>query len=301
MVILLTKRGIWYIINLSNIFSERKIKMNFDEILQNLVTWVTDFAMTFGARLIGALLVLFIGLKIVKLITKFMRKTEKFKKIDPGAGSFIISFIGIALRVIVILTAVAILGVPMTNFVTILGSVGLAVGLAMEGSLANFAGGLMILVFRPFKVGDFIDAAGVSGTVQEITIFYTIINTPDNLRVVVPNGGLSNSTVKNFSYNETRRVDLEFGVSYKSDLKQVITVLQDMAAAHELVLKDQDIFVKIASYDESQITLKLRVWVNAADYWTVYFDLTEKAKEVFDANDIEIPFPQLDVHFDKEQ
>ncbi|MBE6610583.1 MAG: mechanosensitive ion channel [Ruminococcaceae bacterium] len=275
--------------------------MTIEEFFSTIGTWLTDFVMSFGFKLIGAILVLVIGLKSVKWILKLIRKTKKFETIDPGAETFIISFLGIALRLIVILTAVAILGVPMTNFITILGSAGLAVGLALQGSLSNLAGGLMILLFHPFGIGDFIDSAGVSGTVQEINILYTVLNTPDNIRIVVPNGSLSNATVKNYSVNDTRRVDLEFGVSYKSDLKQVISVLQEMGASHELVLKDKDVFVKISSYDESQITIKLRVWVNASDYWTVYFDLTEKAKEVFDANDIEIPFPQLDVHFDKEK
>ncbi len=274
--------------------------MTIEEILSNLGTWLTNFAMSFGAKIIGAILVLVIGLKAVKLIIKLIRKTEKFKKVDPGAETFIISFLSIALRLIVVLTAVAILGVPMTNFITILGSAGLAVGLAMQGSLSNLAGGLMILLFHPFGIGDFIDAAGVTGTVKEITILYTIIDTPDNIRIVVPNGSLSNATVKNYSTNDIRRVDLEFGVSYKSDLKQVLSLLQEMGESHELVLKDKDVFVKIASYDESQITLKLRVWVNASDYWTVYFDLINKAKEVFDANNIEIPFPQLDVHINKD-
>lgn len=274
--------------------------MTIEEILTNLGTWLTDFVMSFGVKILGAILVLVIGLKLVKGLLKLIKKTKKFETIDPGAETFIISFLGIALRLIVILTAVAILGVPMTNFITILGSAGLAVGLALQGSLSNLAGGLMILLFHPFGVGDYIDSTGVAGTVQEINILYTVLNTPDNIHIVVPNGSLSNATVKNYSVNETRRVDLEFGVAYKSDLKQVISILQDMGASHELVLKDKDVFVKISSYDESQITIKLRVWVKASDYWTVYFDLTEKAKELFDANDIEIPFPQLDVHFDKE-
>jgi len=274
--------------------------MTIEEFFSNLGAWLTNFAMSFGTKLIGAILVLVIGLKLVKWIIKLIRKTEKFKTVDPGAESFILSFLGIALRLIVILTAAAIIGVPMTNFITILGSAGLAIGLAMQGSLSNLAGGLMILIFRPFRVGDFIDATGVSGTVKEITILYTILDTPDNIRIVVPNGSLSNATVKNYSVNDTRRVDLEFGVSYKSDLKQVVSLLQEMGEGHELVLKENDVFVKIASYDESQITLKLRVWVNASDYWTVYFDLINKAKEVFDANNIEIPFPQLDIHINKD-
>ncbi len=270
--------------------------MNFEEILNNIGAWLSTFVMTFGVRIIGAILVLVIGFKVVKLLLKLLRKTDKFAKIDPGAETFIFSTLSFLLKAVVALTAIAILGVPMTNFVAVLGSIGLAIGLALQGSLSNFAGGLMILIFHPFTVGNFITAAGVSGTVKEISILYTILDTPDNIRIVVPNGQLSNAVVSNVSYHDTRRVDFKFGVSYKSDLKQVISLLQGMASQDERVLKDKDIFTKISSYDESQITITMRVWVNSGDYWAVFFDFTEKAKELFDENGIEIPFPQLDVH-----
>ncbi len=270
--------------------------MNFEEIMSNLGVWLMDFAMTFGVRLIGALLVLFIGFKIVGLIIKVLRKGEKFSKVDQGAAGFILSIISFLLKVVIVLTACAIMGIPMTNFVTILASAGLAVGLALQGSLSNFAGGVMILIFRPFVVGNFITAAGVSGTVKEITILYTMIDTGDNVRIIVPNGELSNAVVQNVSFNDTRRVDFKFGVSYNSDLKKVIELLTGMAEADERVLKDKDVFTKISEYGASEIVITLRVWVNSADYWGVFFDFTAKAKELFDANGIEIPFPQMDVH-----
>ncbi len=273
--------------------------MDFEKILTNVFEWITDFVMSFGLKLIAALLVLFIGFKVSKWVIKMICKAKRFQKIEPGAQSFIKSFLGIVIKALVILTAASILGVPMTNFVAAIGSIGLAIGLAMQGSLSNVAGGLMILIFHPFKVGDFITATGVSGTVKEITILYTVLDTPDNVRIVVPNGELSNATVQNYSVNELRRCDLEFGVGYNSDMRLVIKLLTDMANDHELVLKDKDIFVKIGSYDDSQITVKMRVWTKASDYWTVYFDMLDKAKDVFDANGIEIPFPQLDVHLDK--
>ena len=273
--------------------------MDFDQILTSIFTWITEFAMSFGLKLLAALVILFIGFKFTKWVINLIGKSKKFQNIDAGAQTFIKSFLNIVLKALIILTAASILGVPMTNFVAAIGSIGLAIGLAMQGSLSNVAGGLMILIFHPFKVGNFITANGVSGTVKEITILYTVLDTPDNVRVVVPNGELSNATVQNYSVNDTRRCDLELGVGYGSDMKLVIKVLTDMVNAHELVLKDKDVFVKIGSYDESQITVKVRAWVNASDYWTVYFDLLDKAKEVFDANGIEIPFPQLDVHLDK--
>ncbi len=270
-----------------------------NDFLNNFLDWLGDFALSFGTRLIGALITLFIGFKIVKFILKLIRKTKKFQHIDPGAETFIYSFLSITLRLIIVLTAIAVLGVPMTNFITVLGSAGLALGLALQGSLTNLAGGLMLLIFRPFKVGDFITADSVSGTVKEITILYTVLDTPDNVHIVVPNGNLSNATVQNYSINKERRVDFEFGVAYDTDLKKAQNVLYGIAEKNEMVLKDKEIFVRVASFDDSQITLKMRVWVNSDDYWTTFFDINEKVKEEFDKNGIEIPFPQLDVHFDK--
>ncbi len=270
--------------------------MNWNKILTDLGTWLFNFVTTFGVKLIGALLVLIIGFKLVRAVVKQLRKGERFSKVDKGASSFVLSIITFLLKVVIVLTSCAIIGIPMTNFVTILASAGLAVGLALQGSLSNFAGGVMILIFRPFSVGDLIKAAGVCGTVKEITILYTMIDTGDNVRIVVPNGELSNAIVENVSYNETRRVDLKFGVSYKSDIKKVIALLTEMASSDQRVLKDKDIFTKISSYEDSEIIITLRVWVRSSDYWKVFFDLTAKAKEVFDQNGIEIPFPQMDVH-----
>lgn len=269
--------------------------MNWETFLENLLGWL----IAFGGKLILAIIVVTLGFKLTKLFLKLLMKSKRFHKIDPGAQTFIFSFLSITLNAVIILTAVAILGVPMTNFVAVLGSAGLAIGLALQGSLANLAGGLMILMFHPFRIGNYIVADNVSGTVKEITILYTILDTPDNVRIVVPNGQLSNAVVQNYSVNETRRCEITLGVSYKSDMRNVLSVLKNMCNECEMVLRDPEPFVRISSYDESQITVKVRVWVKATDYWTVYFDLTEKAKEVFDANNIEIPFPQLDVHLDK--
>ncbi len=274
----------------------KEIKMDWDQTLTNLGNWLLQFAMSFGFKLIGALLILVIGFKLVNFIIKQLNKGEKFSKVDKGASSFILSIISFLLKFIIVLTSCAILGIPMTNFVAVLTSAGLAVGLALQGSLSNFAGGVMILIFRPFVVGNFITAAGVSGTVKEITILYTMIDTGDNVRIVVPNGQLSNAVVSNVSFHDTRRVDFKFGVGYGSDLKKVVSVLTDMANADERVLKDKDVFTKISGYGASEIEITMRVWVNAADYWNVFFDFTAKAKELFDENGIEIPFPQLDVH-----
>ncbi len=270
--------------------------MKWEQILNNIWAWLSSFAISFGVKIVGAILVLVVGFKVVKWAVNLIRRGEKFSRVDAGASSFILSIISFLLKAVIILTACAIVGIPMTNFVAILGSAGLAIGLALQGSLSNFAGGVMILIFRPFEVGNFITANGVSGTVKEITILYTMIDTGDNKRIVVPNGQLSNAIVENTSFHDTRRVDFKFGVGYGSDLKKVIALLTEMANSDERVLKDKDVFTKISSYESSEIAITMRVWVNSADYWNVFFDFTEKAKELFDANGIEIPFPQLDVH-----
>ena len=273
--------------------------MTFEQFISTALNWITSFAMNFGIKILAAVIVLVVGFKVGNWIIKLLTKTKGFAKVDPGAQTFIKSALSIIFKALIIVCVIGILGVDVSGFVAVISSLGISIGLAMQGSLSNVAGGLMLLIFHPFKIGDYITANGVSGTVKEISILYTVLDTPDNVRIVVPNGGLANATVENYSVNDTRRVDLEFGVGYGSDIKKVIKLLTDMANEHELVLKDKDIFAKVSSYDESQITLKLRVWTANADYWTVHFDLLNKAKDVFDANGIEIPFPQLDVHLDK--
>ena len=273
---------------------------NFQEFINSIQSNLADISMTVGIRILGAILVLFIGLKIVKLLMKLLRKTPKFKTVDPGAETFIFSFLGITLKTFVFLTAIAILGVPMTNVVALLGSAGLAVGLALQGSLSNFAGGLMILIFKPFSIGDFITSSGVSGTVKEINILYTVLDTPDNIHIVVPNGSLSNATVENYTVNDTRRVTIDIGVSYDNKPSEVINTLTEIAESNPDVIKDKGIFAKVSSYDDSAITYKLRVWVPSTKYWDTLFDLNGKIKDTFDEKNISIPYPQLDVKIKKD-
>ncbi len=270
--------------------------MEWVRLLSELGSWLLELALSLGVKLIGALLVFIVGFKLVGFIVKQLHKGERLGKVDKGASSFIISIVAFLLKAVIVLTSCAILGIPMTNFVAILASAGLAVGLALQGSLSNFAGGVMILIFRPFAVGNFIRAAGVSGTVKEITILYTMIDTGDNIRIVVPNSELSNAVVENLSYNSARRVELKLEVAYGSDIKRVLAILNDMASADERILKDKPVFAKISACGESGIEIMLRVWTKTSEYWNVFFDLTARAKELFDENGIEIPFPQLDVH-----
>jgi small conductance mechanosensitive channel len=189
-----------------------------------------------------------------------------------------------------------IIGVPAASLVAVIGSAGLAMGLAVQGGLTNIAGGIIILCFKPFEIGDFVETSSYSGTVVDIGLIYTTINTPDNKRVVIPNGTVSNASVVDYSAYETRRLDLELSVAYDSDIDMVKETLLSLANAHELVLKDPAPFVRLGTHGDSALIFKLRVWVKSADYWTVNFDLLEASKKVFDKRGIEIPFPQLDVH-----
>ena len=257
---------------------------------------VTEFALSTGVRLVGAILILILGFWFVDLITKKTTKAKGLKKVDPGARSFLRSFISTALKIVVLLTALAVLGVPMTSVVALLGTAGLAVGLALQGSLTNLCGGLMILLFRPFRVGDFIKSGEIMGTVREISVLYTTVITIDNCRVVAPNGSLSNAVVTDYSAEPTRRVDMEFSVAYSSDLDKVKAILSDILEGHELILQDPAPVVYVKAHGESAIVFVTRAWVNAGDYWTVYFDLNELVKKRFDESGVEIPFPQVDVH-----
>lgn len=271
--------------------------MNWEEIWQNLLNAASNFVMTFGLRILAAILVLFIGFKISGVICRKIKKSKGFAKLDHSVSSFLLSIIGFTIKILIVLTVCAILGIPMTSFSAIVATAGLAVGLALQGSLSNFAGGVLILIFRPFSVDDFISADGVSGTVVDITILYTIIKTADGLRVVVPNGNLSNAVVTNYSVEPLRRVDVKIGVAYDSDLEKVEKVLLSLTDGNELILGDDKAPVVVpGEYADSSINLVLRVWCNRQDYWTVFNGLNRAIKPAFDANSIEIPFPQMDVH-----
>lgn len=267
--------------------------------MEQILMTIWNFLLTAGLKLVISVVLLVVGFKLIKVLTKAMDKSKLFAHIDVSVRTFLKSFVGIALKVVLILTVAAYIGIPMTNMIAVLGSAGLAIGLALQGSLANLAGGLMILIFKPFQVGDFIESGGVSGTVKAVSILYTEIRTPDNCRIMIPNGTISNAVVKDFSSEETRRVDLEFSVAYSSNIDQVKKLLCDLAKAHELILKDPEPVVYLKTQGDSALVFTFRVWAKNADYWTVYFDMNECAKRAFDAYGIEIPFPQLDVHLDK--
>ena len=267
--------------------------------MEDIIKDLSVKSSSFLVNIVIALIVMIVGFRIVAGIEKRLKKPHKFSKLDPSVKSFLISFVVIALKVLLMIIVLSIVGVPMASLVTIVGSCAVAIGLALQGGLSNIAGGLMLLIFKPFKVGDFISACGCDGTVKSITMFYTTIVTVDNKVIQLPNGNLSNSSITNFSANGKRRVDIDVSVAYKSDIDKVKNILNKIVDNHELVLQDEEKFCRLKTHGNSALVFVLRVWVNTPDYWTVYFDLMESIKKEFDKNHIEIPFDQLDVHMIK--
>jgi len=266
-----------------------------EDIIKNLSNKSVDLVL----KLLGALLILLIGFKIVNVIEKKLKKTNRFSKIDGSVKTFLISFMTLSLKVLIVVVVLSVVGVPMASLVTVIGSCAVAIGLALQGGLSNIAGGLMILLFKPFKVGDYISTNGMEGTVKAITIFYTTITTVDNKIVQLPNGGLSNSNIINYSANPKRRVDIDLSVSYSSNIEKVKKVVNSVVSKEELILKEEPVFIRLKTHADSALIFTLRVWVKTEDYWTVYFNLMEQIKKEFDKNNIEIPFNQLDVHMIK--
>lgn len=270
--------------------------MNWEEIGKNLLNFLKELLTTAGLRILYAVLIIVIGLKLIKFFAKRCEKAKWYRKIDKSVAHFIVSSLNVILKVLVFVSAALVLGVPATSFVAILTSAGVAIGLALQGSLSNFAGGLMILIFKPFRVGDYIESAEVSGTVSDISIFYTVLITPDNKTIHCPNGALSNTHVTNYSEQATRRVDIPVSVSYDADVATVKQLLTETAAANALVLPDTPPFVRLTECADSSLDFTVRVWCNTSDYWTVKFDLTEAIQSALTEAGIEIPYPQMDIH-----
>lgn len=250
---------------------------------------LTNFSMTAGLHIIGALILLVAGMKLIKLFVRLTSNSQKFGRIDPTARTFIRSFTGIGLKALLLITVISILGVPITSVLAVLASAGLAVGLALQGSLSNLAGGLIILLFKPFKVDDYIETASVSGTVKEITLFYTILTTPDNKRITLPNGSMTNSSITNYSAESTRRVDLNFATAHDTDIDAVKSILRQQADNHPLILKDPEPVLGLASQSDMALNFILRVWCKTPDYMTVQFDLTERMRKEFNRLKIKSP------------
>ncbi|HKI89091.1 MAG TPA: mechanosensitive ion channel domain-containing protein [Draconibacterium sp.] len=260
---------------------------------------IYDVIVTYGPKLIGAIITLLIGWWIIKIIQKTLRKAFEKRKMEPSLRGFLNSMIGILLKILLLVSVIGMMGVQMTSFIAILGAAGLAVGMALSGTLQNFAGGVMILLFKPFKVGDFIQAQGHMGSVNEIQIFNTILKTPDNKTIIIPNGGLSNSSMVNFSSEPQRRVDFTFGIAYGDDVDKAKEVITRLINEDSRILQDPAPFIAVSELADSSVNLIVRVWAEAANYWGVFFDLTEKVYKTFDKEGLNIPFPQMDVHLQK--
>lgn len=266
--------------------------MNTEQILEKLV----EYATLYGVRLLGALLIFIVGRWVAALIRKIVEGAMGKSKVDATLVKFSGNLIYGILMVVIVLAALNQIGIQTTSLVAIIGAAGLAVGFALQGSLANFAAGVMLIIFRPFKVGDFVQAGGEAGIVEEISLFTTQMRTPDNKTIIIPNSGITGGNITNFSAKDTRRVDLVIGVSYRDDLKKVKEVLADILEKDERVLKDPAWTIGVVALGDSSIDFAVRPWVNAADYWGVYFDTLQTVKERFDAEGISIPFPQRDIH-----
>ena len=270
--------------------------MSVKTVADRLVDKLVEFATTTGFKLLAVILIVIIGMKAIKWMKKWIRTSPKLDKIDSSLRSFAVSFLSVVGYALLFVTALMILGVPATSFVAVLTTCAAAIGLALQGSLSNFAGGIMILLFKPFKVGDYIEAAGESGTVSEISVVYTEILTVDNKRITIPNGTLTNSVIENYSSEKLRRVDLTFNTAYDCDIEKVKEIIGKVIEAHPMALKNPEPFVRLSAHNESALTYTVRIWCKNADYWDVNFDTIENVKKAFDENGITIPYNQLDVH-----
>jgi small conductance mechanosensitive channel len=255
----------------------------------------------YAFKALGAIAVLLIGFPLANYASRLIQKVMDRHTVDPSLNTFMKQVAGMVLKVLVAISAASVAGVETTSFVAIIGAAGFAVGLAFQGSLSNFAGGVLLLVLRPYKVGDFIEGDGVKGTVQEIGIVYTTLTTPDNKVITAPNGSLANSTITNYSIKETRRVDLIIGTAYDVPVEKAKAAINAVVSNHELVLKDPEWQIRLAAHNASSLDYNVRVWVNAPDYWSVYFDLLESIKGKFDEEGIEIPYNKLDVNLFKQE
>ncbi|XAW89807.1 small-conductance mechanosensitive channel MscS [Vibrio sp. CDRSL-10 TSBA] len=264
--------------------------------------WLTnnsELLIQYGVNIISALLILFIGNIIVKVIAGSVSKVLQKKQMDKAVVQFIYGLVRYLLFIIVLIAALGRIGVQTASVVAVIGAAGLAIGLALQGSLSNFAAGVLIVAFRPFKSGDYVEVAGVAGSVDSIHIFQTILKTPDNKMIVLPNSSVIGDSIVNYSRYDTRRVDMLIGVSYKADLKKTKEVMRKVVESDPRVLKDPAVNIAVHALADSSVNLIVRPWVNSADYWPVYWDLTQAIKEALDENGIEIPFPQMDVHLNK--
>ena len=268
--------------------------------IQNYSDMAVVYASEYGLKIVSAILIFVVGKWAVKKISALVTKLMQKSNIDETLIKFSESIVYFALLLMVVLASLNALGINTTSFIAVLGAASLAIGLALQGSLANIGAAVLIIIFRPFRVGDFVDAGGAVGVVENINLFSTIMKTGDNKTIIIPNSSIVGGIITNYSQKETRRVDLTFGIGYEDDLKLAKETLIEIVNADERVLKDPEPFVAVSELADSSVNFVVRVWVKSADYWGVYFDTIEKVKLTFDEKGISIPYPQMDVHLDKE-
>jgi small conductance mechanosensitive channel len=266
---------------------------------QEMITMAQTMALEYGPKLIGAILVWIIGSWIIKIVVKTFSNIIEKSNVDVTLRPFLCSIVGTLLKVMLVISVLGMLSIEMTSFVAILAAAGLAVGMALSGTLQNFAGGVMLLIFKPFKVGDVINAQGHIGSVNEIQIFNTILKTPDNKTIILPNAALSSGAMVNFSTEDKRRVDWTVGVGYGDDLDVARAAIQALCDADARILQETPVVIAVSELADSSVNFTVRAWVNAADYWGVFFDMNENIYKTFPQQGLNIPYPQMDVHVHK--
>ncbi|ADN77139.1 MscS Mechanosensitive ion channel [Ferrimonas balearica DSM 9799] len=264
--------------------------------IESLMDQAPDLLMVYGTRVLLAIVIFIVGRWLAKSVAKGVSKVLVKRQMDQTVVGFVANMVSAVITAFTFIAVLGQLGVQTASLVAVLGAAGLAVGLALQGSLSNFASGVLLVVFRPCKAGDYVEAAGVAGTVEEISIFSTTLVTPDNKRIVAPNSAVMNGVIVNYSAKERRRVDMVVGVSYDADLRQVKEVITDVVTSHELVLKDPEPVIEVLELGASSVDFVVRPWVKTADFWTVRFDLMREIKLRLDQENIGIPYPQMDVH-----
>jgi small conductance mechanosensitive channel len=270
------------------------------EKIKELLAMSEQYIVSYGGQLLLAILTLIVGFWIIGKLVKGIKKVFEKRGFDETLQPFLIGIISSLLKIMLIISVMTMVGIEMTSFIAILAAAGLAVGMALSGTLQNFAGGVMLLILKPFKKGDYIEAQGYAGTVDEIQIFVTRLKTPDNRNIYIPNGGLSTASLVNFSQESTRRVDFSFGIGYGDDIDKAKELIMTIIKSNDLILKTPEPFIAVGELADSSVNLTTRVWTKASDYWSVFFFMNETVKKEFDKKGISIPFPQTDVHLFKE-
>ncbi len=264
--------------------------------METFMDTLVAFATTYGIKIVGAILVLIVGRFVAGLARRTVVRVMERGNVDPAIVSFVRGIVYYLILIVAIVAALGKFGVETASFIAVLGAAGFAVGFALQGSLSNFAAGVLLLLFRPYKIGDYIEAAGTAGSVREMGIFTTVLTTPDNVRVMVPNGKVFGDVIKNYAAEPTRRINLVIGIGYGSSIPKATEVIMDLIKADSRILKDPEPLIAVAELADSSVNLVVRPWVNSPDYWAVRFALMKKIKETLDSHGIEIPFPQRVVH-----